>query len=56
MPCLVGYSPWGCKQSDTTERLNNKKYVLNTILDSENTSVSKMMSSYIQEMEIENTC
>ena len=21
---LVGYSPWGCKESDTTERLNNK--------------------------------
>ena len=20
---LVGYSPWGCKESDTTERLNN---------------------------------
>ena len=19
---LVGYSPWGCKESDTTERLN----------------------------------
>ena len=20
---LVGYSPWGCKESDTTERLNH---------------------------------
>ena len=20
---LVGYSPWGCKESDTTQRLNN---------------------------------
>ena len=22
---LAGYSPWGCKESDTTERLNNNK-------------------------------
>ena len=22
---LVCYSPWGCKESDTTERLNNNK-------------------------------
>ena len=22
MEDLVGYSPWGCKESDTTERLN----------------------------------
>ena len=22
---LVGYSPWDCKQSDTTEPLNNNK-------------------------------
>ena len=22
---LVGYSPWGCKESDTTELLNNNK-------------------------------
>ena len=22
---LVGYSPWGCKQSDTTERLTRRK-------------------------------
>ena len=22
--CLAGSSPWGCKESDTTERLNNK--------------------------------
>ena len=22
---LVGYNPWGCKKSDTTQRLNNKK-------------------------------
>ena len=22
---LVGYSPWGCKELDTTERLNNNK-------------------------------
>ena len=56
MPCPVGYSPWGYKQSDTTERLNNKKYVLNTILDSGNTSVSKMIASYILAIEIENTC
>ena len=24
---LVGYSPWGRKESDTTEQLNNKKHV-----------------------------
>ena len=23
---LVGYSPWGCKESDTTEQLNNNIY------------------------------
>ena len=22
---LAGYSPWGCKESDTTEQLNNNK-------------------------------
>ena len=22
---LVGYSPWGCKESDMTEQLNNKR-------------------------------
>ena len=22
---LVGYSPWGCKESDTAERLNTQK-------------------------------
>ena len=22
---LVGYSPWGCKESDTTEQLNNRQ-------------------------------
>ena len=22
---LVGYSPWGCKESDTTEQLNHKQ-------------------------------
>ena len=22
------YSPWGCKESDTTERLNNRQYTL----------------------------
>ena len=22
--CLVSYSPWGCKESDTTEQLNNQ--------------------------------
>ena len=22
---LAGYSPWGCKESDVTERLNNSK-------------------------------
>ena len=22
---LAGYSPWGCKESDTTEQLNNKQ-------------------------------
>ena len=25
---LAGYSPWGCKESDTTERLSNKKMQL----------------------------
>ena len=25
---LACYSPWGCKQSDTTERLNNNKIYL----------------------------
>ena len=24
---LVGYSPWGCKESDTTERLTLTHYV-----------------------------
>ena len=22
------YSPWGCKESDTTEQLNNRQYTL----------------------------
>ena len=26
---LVGYSSWGCKESDMTEQLNNNKIVLN---------------------------
>ena len=25
---LVGYSPWGCKESDTDERLNFKKNLM----------------------------
>ena len=25
---LVGYSPWGCKESDTDERLNFKKNLI----------------------------
>ena len=25
---LVGYSPWGCKESDTTDWLNNNAYVI----------------------------
>ena len=24
---LVGYSPWGCKESDTTKRLNNNIFI-----------------------------
>ena len=25
---LAGYSPWGCKESDTTEQIDNKKQFL----------------------------
>ena len=33
---LVGYSPWGCKESDTTERLNNNNnQILSTFPDTE---------------------
>ena len=33
---LVGYSPWGCKESDTTKRLNNNnKQILSTFPDTE---------------------
>ena len=35
---LVGYSPWDCKESDTTERLNNNKYLLSV-----NTRLSVLM-------------
>ena len=26
--CLAGYRPWGCKESDMTERLSTDHYVL----------------------------
>ena len=28
---LAGYSPWGCKKSDTTEQLNNSKNPLSIL-------------------------
>ena len=28
---LVCYSPWGCKESDITERLKNNKYLLYSV-------------------------
>ena len=30
---LACCSPWGCKQSDTTERLNNNILILRTFLE-----------------------
>ena len=32
---LVGYSPWCCKESDTTERLSNNSQILGTFPDTE---------------------
>ena len=41
---LAGYSPWGCKESDTTERLNNK---LNTLNCWEGISILQRPSSFL---------
>ena len=41
---LVGYSPWGCKESDTTEQLNNK---LNTLNCWEGISIFQRPSSFL---------
>ena len=41
---LAGYSPWGCKESDTTEQLNSK---LNTLNCWEGISIFQRPSSFL---------
>ena len=43
---LVGYSPWGCKESDTTEQLSTAHAEPDTVLD----IVSAGIDSLVQEL------
>ena len=38
---LACYSPWGCKESDTTEQLNNNNFTHTCILESTNAGTPK---------------
>jgi len=46
---LVGYSLWGHKESDTTERLNNNKAVLDAEIKDEKTQFSLKDSAILRQ-------
>ena len=43
---LAGYSPWGCKQSDTTEQLNNNFLDINTLVVGFKLSTTSLLNSW----------
>ena len=48
---LVGYSPWGCKESDTTERLHFKHFVVN-LQNSKGKKLEKWQVTKLISMEV----